>query len=88
MFVSFLCYYKNDNSFLLFHYLYLRPMRQVTPVIYSTQIIALDFSDADFYVPRSGYHCENQLVLRSALLKKVYNPFQYSIWDFVKFHNG
>ena len=51
-------------------------------MIYSIQFLVFNFLNADFLVPKSGYHCENKAVLGTFLLKKVQIPLQHSIWSF------
>ena len=72
----------NDNSFLVFYYIYLWPTTPATAMIYSMEFLVFNFLELIFllYPP----------VLGSALFKKVCISLKYSIWIFpiAKFPNG
>lgn len=77
-----LCFYMNDNSFLVFYYIYLWPTTLATPMIYSMYFLVFNFLELIFllYPP----------VLESALFKEVWISLKNTIWIFptATFPNG
>ena len=63
--------YWNGLLLLAFCYIYLRPAKPETPVIYLIQFLVFNFWTFDFLATKSSYHCENQLLLRPDFLRKV-----------------
>ena len=67
---SYLCCYINENSFLLFYYIYLSTS-PAPHVIYSIKFIVFNFLSANFLAPKNGHCRQNQLALKMVIAAKI-----------------